>query len=183
VTYRYYSSTAASTTLSIGCNSSAATITVVSTTGFPTSYPYSLILDMGTASEEIVDVTGASGAVLNVTRGRDSTTGVDHAAGATVTHGTSARDFKDSRDHEAASSAVHGTAGTVVGTSDSQTLSNKTLSSPILNSPTGTNASFNASSGTNQALVIKGGTSQSVDIMKIKKSDNSDLAVVSKNGS
>lgn len=37
--------------------------------------------------------------------------------------------------HTSATSGVHGATGTIVGTSDSQTLTNKTLSSPVLLAP------------------------------------------------
>jgi len=39
--------------------------------------------------------------------------------------------------HTGASSGVHGVVGDVVGTTDSQTLANKTLTSPVINTPTG----------------------------------------------
>lgn len=96
---RYYSSTAARTTLSSGINSTATSITVGSVSGFPGSFPYTLILDQDTASEEVVNVTAASGTTLTVTRGQDGTTGVSHSSGAAVNHGVSARDFDEPNAH------------------------------------------------------------------------------------
>lgn len=96
---RYYSSTAARTTLSSGINSTATSITVGSVSGFPGSFPYTLILDQDTVSEEVVNVTAASGTTLTVTRGQDGTTGVSHSSGADVNHGVSARDFDEPNAH------------------------------------------------------------------------------------
>lgn len=92
---RYYSSTAARTTLSSGINSSATSITVASTSGFPGSFPYTLIIDQDLVTEEIVTVTAASGTTLTVTRGEDGTAAVAHSASAPVNHGVSARDFDE----------------------------------------------------------------------------------------
>ena len=96
---RYYSSTAARTTLSGAINSSVTSITVASTSGFPGSFPYTLIIDQDQVTEEIVTVTAASGTTLTVTRGADGTSAVAHDAGAAVNHGVSARDFDEPNAH------------------------------------------------------------------------------------
>lgn len=136
MTVRYYSSTAAETTLTASITSGNTAIQVGSVTGFPVLTPYTLALDYESATEELVEVTNAAGTTLTVTRAIDSTSAAAHNAGARVRHVSSARDFTDSRSHENAVSAVHGVAGTIVGTTDTQTLSNKTLSSPTINSAT-----------------------------------------------
>jgi len=131
---RYYSSTAVDTTLTGAATSSGTTITVASVSGFPASYPYTLALDYDTSSEELVNVTAAAGTTLTITRGQDGTSGVSHDAGAAVKHVISGRDLREPQEHMAASSAVHGVTGSVVGTSDTQTLSNKTLTTPTIGS-------------------------------------------------
>ena len=92
---RYYSSTAVETTLTSSVSNSATTLPVASTSGFPGSTPYTLILDEGTVNEEIVTVTGVASLNLTVTRGEDGTSGVAHSNGGTVKHGVSARDFDE----------------------------------------------------------------------------------------
>jgi hypothetical protein len=138
---RYYSSTAGEKTLSSAVNTSDTSVTLDSLSGLPASYPYTLVLDPDTASEEIVLVTGlSSGTTLNVTRGTDTYQGVtggngtakqNHNSGAKVKHMITARDLQEPQDHIAASQDVHGLTGgaAVVGTTSSQTLSNKTISS------------------------------------------------------
>lgn len=130
---RYYSSTARKTTLTAGITAVATTINVAGVTGWPSLYPYTLIIDRDTVNEEVVTVTARSGLTVTVTRGSDSTPAVTHTAGATVEHGVSARDFAESRSHEANSEAVHGLGlgSSVVGTTDTQTISNKTLGSNL----------------------------------------------------
>jgi len=125
---RRYSNVAADTTLASGATSAATTISVSATTGFPAT-DFILALDADTALQELVLVTAVAGTTLTVVRGYDNTTSVAHSAGAVVRHVHAAIDFKDARDHEAATVA-HGATGAVVGTTNTQALTNKDLTSP-----------------------------------------------------
>lgn len=124
---RYYAN-APSTTLASGINNSVVSLTVASDTGLPVQFPYTIIVDRGSSTEEVMDVTGAAGTTLDVTRGADSTTAFSHSSGAVIEVGISARDPREANLHVNSDSGVHGLTGTVVGTSDTQTLTNKTLS-------------------------------------------------------
>ena len=92
---RYYSSTAVATTLSALASNSATEVTVTALAGYPSSTPWTAIIDTDTASEEVVEVTGVSGLTLTVVRGVDSTSAVQHSAGASFRHGVSGRDFDE----------------------------------------------------------------------------------------
>lgn len=92
---RYYSSTAQATTLTGAVVSGTTTFTVAAATGFPSSTPYSMVVDPDTVNEEVVEVTARSGTTLTVTRGVDGTTAVSHSSGAVIRHGVSGRDFDE----------------------------------------------------------------------------------------
>lgn len=130
MTTRFYSSVAVTTTLSGTINASTTTIIVASVVGFPSSFPYTLAIGYGTSTNELVQVESAASTTLTVTRAIDGTTGQSHSSGAEVRHVSSARDFSDSRTHENSTTGVHGVSGAVVGTTSTQSLSNKTLTSP-----------------------------------------------------
>lgn len=143
---RYYSSTAVRTTLSSSIGTGDTSMTLSSVSGFPSSYPYTLIIEKDTANEEIVTVTGTVGSALTITRGVDGTSARAHSAGVTVEHGVIALDLTNFRSHEAAAANVHdiGATASVVGTTTAQTLTNKTLSSPTINNGIATGLALTA---------------------------------------
>lgn len=132
---RFYSNTAIATTLSSNITNIATSATFAAVTGYPSSFPYTIVIDEGTALEELCSVTAAAGATLTITRGVDGTTGVAHTAGATMRHVTSARDFTEPQDHMAAT-AAHGATGVVVGSTNVVTMTNKTFTTPAMTAPT-----------------------------------------------
>lgn len=92
---RFYSSTAARTTLVSDINSSVTAFNVTAVSGWPSSFPYTIIVDQDTINEEVMTVTARTGTTLTVQRGQDGTAAVAHTAGAAVNHGVSARDFDE----------------------------------------------------------------------------------------
>jgi hypothetical protein len=138
MTVRKYSSRSQQTTLSSPITSTATSMTVVngaSIMGGKTltgTQTYTVVIDPDTALEEIVDVTVySSGNALTITRGVDGPTpgtGVAHSAGAVVRHMAIGRDYQEANDHIEATTG-HGATGAVVGTTNTQVLTNKDLSS------------------------------------------------------
>jgi len=109
-----------------GITGAAASLVVDVTTGLP-SVPFTLLLDPGLGVEEVIEVTAIGGTTLTVTRGVDGTSAQAHTNGGEVRHAYSARDFQDSRNHEADTTTAHGVSGGVVGTTNTQALTNKAV--------------------------------------------------------
>lgn len=139
MTRRYFSSNAQEASLTASISNADTTLQVDTVTGYPSSFPFPIICEQGTSSEEIMLVGGVAGSTFTgVTRGYDGSTAVSHSSGAKIVHGVSAVEFNDSQAHIDATSNVHGLSGgaEVVGTTSTQTLTNKTLTTPTANNGT-----------------------------------------------
>ena len=135
MTTRKYSSRSQQSTLSAALTSSGTTATVVSGTSLlggatiSAGETFTVVIDPDTALEEIVDVTAVSTNTLTITRGIDGSTGVAHSAGAVVRHMAIGRDYRESNQHVANTTTAHGlTIADVVTTTNTKTLTNKTIS-------------------------------------------------------
>lgn len=132
-------------TQNLGASTGDTTIYCDDLTNWPTGAigPFYVVIDRGLATEEkilCVSRTGNTLTVLNdgVTNGRaaDDTTIAAHNANAEIEHVFTATDADEANLHVNSSSGVHGLTGSVVGTTDTQTLSNKTLTNPTINGAT-----------------------------------------------
>ena len=147
MTTRKYSSRSQQTTLTGALTSSGTSATVVSGTSLvggvtiSAGETFTVVIDPDTALEEIVDVTAVSTNTLTIIRAIDGSSGQAHSAGAVVRHMAVGRDYREANTHIEATTG-HGATGAVVGTTNTQTLTNKTLTSPEVSGLTLTDASI-----------------------------------------
>jgi len=85
VTRRQYKGAATQTTITTALAAGGTSITLASTTGFPSAagVPFFVVISPGTSSEEKCLAT-ISGSVLTLTRAQDDTTAQSHSSGATI---------------------------------------------------------------------------------------------------
>ena len=176
---RNYSAVAVETKLTNSISSASqgdttTNVIVNSVSGFPSTLPYTLIIDPDTSKEEVVTVTAATSTTLTITRGQDNTQAQAHSANASVRHGVSAREFRELQTHIAArgvdadsailsgvDSHVHGLVtgdGSVVGSTQAVVLTRKTLGTGTSISSTVDNSGGTISGGTITTTTVTAST-------------------------
>lgn len=146
---RQYAGGASTQTLTADLTSVATTATLSASTAWPDGSvgPFAVVVGLGTNSEEKMLCSSLSGNTLTIqTRGYDGTGQVAHTAGDNVQVCATAIDLDEANAHTSAVAGVHGVNGNVVGTTDIQTLANKTLVSPIQSDQTNSNHDHSSTS-------------------------------------
>ena len=124
---------------------SALTIYCDDLTNWPTGSvgPFYVVIDRGLSTEEKILCSTRSGNTLTVWtsgagngRAADDTSITTHSVNAVIEHVFTATDADEANAHINTGSAVHGLTGNVVGTTDTQTLTNKSLTSPTISNAT-----------------------------------------------
>lgn len=98
------------------------------------AFPFYVIVDRGNALEECMLATGGNATALTVTRGYDGSAAASHGISAKIEHAVLAEFFNKADQHAEASTNVHGLTGgsAVAGTTQTQTLTNKTINASIV---------------------------------------------------
>ena len=156
---RNYSSIAEPKTLNGNVTSIATQITLNNVDGLPAP-PYVLVLNPDTANEEVVlvntDQSTVTSPTLKVTRAIETgATAKTHTSTNIVKHMIVGSDLQLPHDHIDNTSTAHGATGAVVGTTNIQTLTNKTLTTPKINENVGltaTSTELNRVAGVTSAI-------------------------------
>jgi hypothetical protein len=165
MTTRNYSSRSQQTTLTSAVTAGASTLVVQSGAALlggqsiPAGTTFTIVVDPDTAIEEIIDATAVSTNTFTITRAIDGSSAQAHSAGAVVRHMAIGRDYREANTHIEASTGVHGisNSSSVVGTIDTQTLTNKTLTAPTITNPSISGAGVDAS------IVFEGATADAYE--------------------
>ena len=90
---------------------------------------FTVVIDPDTALEEIVDVSAVSTNTLTIVRAVDGSTGQAHSAGAVVRHMAIGRDYREANQHIENVTTAHGlTIADVITTTNTKTITGKTIS-------------------------------------------------------